>query len=125
MKRYLIPAILLLSVSCESAKNDPVAYLVVREGKNYVVLTGRRKLNAHDPASIGKMYKDSFLLALPSFTNGTIKGTDIAVNPGYYSYSGNVVLSDKQLKVNLATINTDNNTLDPIPWNGTYRFERP
>jgi hypothetical protein len=80
---------------------------------------------AHDPTSIGKSYTDTFFLALPYYHDGNIKGEDIPVRDGYYKYTGSVLVSGSKLTISLSAINTDDKTIDPLSWNGTYKLERP
>jgi len=89
------------------------------------MLTGIRPLKAHDPTSIDKTVTDTFYLALPHDKDGTIKGEDIPVRDGYYKYTGSIQVSRDKLMIALSAINTDDNTIDPLSWNGTYSLVRP
>jgi hypothetical protein len=124
--QYLSAALvagLLLSACSGGAANYPQAQLRVVDGKQFGLLKGRRALMAHDPVSalLRKTYEDSILLPLPA-ADGTLLGKDIPVEPGYYTYAGEIQRQGKGLTVNLYSNNTDDNVKDPVGWNGKYEL---
>ena len=78
---------------------------------------------AHDPVSalMRKTYEDSILLPLP-VADGTLLGENIPVEPGYYTYTGEIQRQGKSLTVNLYFNNTDDNSKGPVGWNGKYEL---
>jgi hypothetical protein len=122
LKSYFL-LVVLSAISCTGVHDDPIAQRVERGQQKYIMLTGKRKLNTHDPASIGQTYQDTFLIQVPSFSNGTIHGRDIQVKQGYYMYSGALTISEDRLEVDLTYSNTDDHITEPLSWNGTYRLK--
>ena len=131
MRALVLSAVLLLSLmvgpGCgPGAGNDPTAVLRRSPSGQYLVLTGRSYLMAHDPISVlqRKTYRDSITFRLPATATGFIAGSSIPVKPGYYAYRGTIRLQPEagKVTVSLSANNTDDRRLDPLSWNGEYNL---
>ena len=80
----------------------------------------------HDPGSVlsNETYEDSVILQVPSLRDGIIKGQEIPVRKGYYSYLGEIIIHNEKVQVNLSYDNTDDKKVEPTSWNGKYIFVR-
>ena len=123
MRRVLFIAISFatLASACSRAGNDERAYFN-KHGASYLVeMKGRRRLMAHDPISAvrGGTYEETLTIELPRI-EGVIEGAEIPAKPGKLRYAGRVVITKGKMKVDLYYDNRDDNTKDPLDWNGEY-----
>jgi hypothetical protein len=117
--------VLIFLFSCSNAQNDRDAFVIKKDGHTYIMLSGKRKLMAHDPISAlkGATYKDSILIEVPAVKDGIIEGKDIPVKKGYYHYLGSLTIKGTQLNVNLLIDDTDDKKHRPLSWNGEYNLK--
>ncbi|WP_207435750.1 hypothetical protein [Sabulibacter ruber] len=115
---------LVILSSCSGVKNYSNAYGVTIDQQSYIKVLGKRRYMAHDPISLifNGTYKDSVLIPVPSFSDGTIKGESIPTKKGYYSYSGSLMIKGDYLKISLLVNNTDDNKQQDYSWNGEYKL---
>jgi hypothetical protein len=114
-------------ISCSSAENDKKAYGIIVNGKYFLKLKGKRVAMAHDPVSLFKdrSYQDSVMIEVPTFMDGVIKGEDIPVRKGYYSFSGTIMIQERKVWIDLYWNNTDDKRTHSYSWNGKYQFIKP
>jgi hypothetical protein len=123
MRRRLIAAgcFLVLVSACSRVGNYERAYFE-RQGASYLVeLKGTRRLMAHDPISglRGRTYEETLTLQLPR-VEGIIEGSDIPVTAGKLRYTGQVVITNDKMKLDLYYDDPGASTRRPLPWNGEY-----
>ena len=126
MKLVSAGILLILFCSCNGYKNERNASIVKNNNQLFIKLTGKRVLK---PSSVSdlvrqKTYDDSLLIPIPGLKDGVIKGENIPVQEGNYSYKGEVVIKGDNLKINLFLDNYDDKRLDSLSWNGEYKFIR-
>jgi hypothetical protein len=131
MSRFSNAAIgigLWLSTSACGSYNKKDAYLSTQGQSAVLEIHGMRRYMAHDPVSavVGGRYEDSASFRLPYCQNCVVQGADVRYNDGeaHYRLTGYVKISQaqRQAVVNLQAVNTDDNTLEPVSWNGVYRL---
>lgn len=120
MKKFIF--YLLLLSGCQSAKNYKFATKYQSGDTTIIELYGSRYPNVHsiEPRI---MIKDTFILKLKHFNQGVISANEIFIKPGFYTYTGYLKVKNDTLLVNLFAINTDDNTIDTVSYNGVYFFK--
>jgi hypothetical protein len=106
---------------CASNKNDPVATYRSEDAGFSITMTGKRENMAHDPISL--LFRGSSPASLVIFApriTGEVRGTEIPVQKGYYSYLGSVKFSPPYMDVDLSYDDTDLHLNTPTDWNGRY-----
>ncbi len=112
--------------ACNKARNYPDAYVVLKDNKQFIKLSGKRNIMSHDLLSVfeNKTYEDSVLVPVQSIGDKTIPGREIIFDNGYnkYSYDGYVFITGNKLSVNLHGTDTVNKTRKQYSyvWNGEY-----
>ncbi len=121
---FIIPLLIIISASvgCSDARNFKEAAVQKIDGKICIKLFGKRKLMAHSPKDLvsDNIYTDSLLIYIPGLKNGEIKGVEIPVDKGNYKFQGSVFVNDNRLIVKIFIVNTNEKTLIPSDWNGSY-----
>jgi hypothetical protein len=103
--------------------NFKTAYIDKEQQGYKVTVKGKRLYMVHDPVSLllRKTYEDSAQYIIPR-SEGVIKGQELPTKEGYYKSVGDIIIKDKQLKIELYADNYDDKTLDPDTWNGNYNL---
>ena len=125
MRRGLIAAgcFLVLVSACSRVGNYEHAYFA-KQGASYLVeLKGTRRLMAHDPISglRGRTFEETLTLQLPRI-EGVIEGSEIPVMEGKLRYTGQLVITKDQMKLDLYYDDPDDSVRRPLPWNGEYKL---
>ncbi|MBC7400286.1 MAG: hypothetical protein H7289_10095 [Mucilaginibacter sp.] len=119
-------SLLISTYSCNGAKNNKEAYIVIKGNKSFIKLKGKRNYMVHDPISLvfNKTYEDSTLISLPRVQNGIIKGNEIITEKGYYKYTEDSFISidHQKLKIYLQYNDTDDKKVEQDGWNGEYNL---
>ena len=112
---------LVLLSACSRVGNYERAYFA-KQGTSYLVeLKGTRRLMAHDPISAirGRTYEETLTLQLPRL-EGVIKGPEIPVTADKLRYTGQLVITNDKMKLDLYYDNPGDSIPRPLPWNGEY-----
>jgi hypothetical protein len=108
-----------LAAACwerHAERNDERAYFA-RDGQTYrVELKGWRFPLVHDPLSLllERTRKETLTMELPRI-DGVIDGSEIPVSPDKLRYIGRVVITNRQMQVDLYY-----NDRRALPWNDGY-----
>jgi hypothetical protein len=119
----LICAALLAAVWWErhAERNVERAYFS-SDGPGYLVEMKRWRFPlVHDPLSLllGRTYEETLTMRLPRI-EGVIDGTEIPVDADKLRYVGQVVITERKMKVDLYYGGDGENTRRPLPWNDEY-----
>jgi hypothetical protein len=78
----------------------------------------------HDPVSIffRGTSPASETFTLPKLA-GRVDGSEIPVKKGYYRYAGSIRFVEGRMIVDLYYVDTDDNKLEPVSWNGSYQLQ--
>jgi len=106
-------------------KNNEIAEIKPAQTGYELTLTGKRLNNSHDLVTVfsKKTYLDTLKILLPR-KKGTINGEEIKVKKGNYEYLGTINIENKKINLELYYNNSDNNTKQPLIWNGKYELRR-
>jgi hypothetical protein len=106
-------------------KNNEIAEIKPVQSGYELTLTGKRLYNSHDLVTMfsKKTYLDTLKILLPR-KKGTINGGEIKVKKGNYEYLGTINIENKRINLELYYNNSDNNTKEPLIWNGKYELRR-
>ena len=110
-----------MSAACSRASNYDRAYLTQYGWKYFVEMKGTRLKMAHDPLSAarGETYEDTLMIELPRI-EGVIKGSEIPVPSDKLAYTGEIVITDNKMKVDLYYDHPSASEKPPLPWNDEY-----
>ena len=121
-----ISVILITSCSRQEAKNNKIAYIVIKDNNNiHLLITGKRVPMVHDLMSIlnNKLIDDTLFLRIPTMKNGIINGKEIPVEEYYNTYQGYILINNKKVTVDLQIVDIDSKKIVAEPYNGTYDLE--
>jgi len=112
-----------LLVGCAESSNNSVAFYKKVEGAYEITMVGKRAHMAHDPISF--LFRGSSpskaILKVPRI-KGNVKGEEIPVKKGYYSFVGDVDFIEHNMKVDLFYDDYDKNVKREYSWNGEYKL---
>jgi len=122
--RIFALAILFLLSACTSSSNDPTAIISGTNGTIQVTVHCMRENMVHDPISIffRSTSPASETFTLPKLV-GRVDGSEIPVKKGYYRYAGSIRFVEGRMIVDLYYVDTDDNKLEPVSWNGSYQLQ--
>ena len=108
-----------MSAACSRTGNYDRAYFTKYGSKYFVEMKGTRRLMAHDPISAarGETYEDTLMIELPRI-EGVIKGSEIPVPSDKLPYTGEIVITNNKMKVDLYYDHPTDKA--PLPWNDEY-----
>lgn len=128
MRYYFLICLCLnfLLVACVNGKINNVAHTEEKDGKLFIKLKGERANMVHSPKDIlnQSVSPDSFLIEVTQISEGTVLGKNIPVQPGHYTFEGEITIKGKYVFVHLLVNDTDQKKLIPIIWNGKYLLEQ-
>jgi hypothetical protein len=129
IKKYKIFIIVFfgaLLASCAHPKNNKAAFILYKNNQPFIRLTGKRVPLTHDLFGIfsNKLIDDTLLIQIPFLKEGIIAGKDIPVEEGYYKYQGHINIKKDSLIVNLQMLNTDDEKIEELSYNGVYNLIR-
>jgi len=119
--RIILILLALLISGCAKNYNNEVATYKVSDNGYQIYLTGMRGNMAHDPISLifRSSSEISETLDVPRIS-GTVKGSEIPTEKGYYKYLGFIHFSDGTMVIDLQYDNYDDKTTPDSIWNGNY-----